>query len=72
MRERLKSVNEKIAKLDDGSNVHYLDIGKAFLSEDGTISNKIMPDYLHLCPRGYRLWAEAMEPTLWSMLDEPK
>jgi lysophospholipase L1-like esterase len=72
MRERLKSVNEKIAKLDDGSTVHYLDIGKVFLSEDGTISNKIMPDYLHLSGRGYRLWAEAMEPTLWSMLDEPK
>jgi lysophospholipase L1-like esterase len=72
IRERLKSLNEKIAKLDDGSNVHYLDIGKAFLNEDGTISNKIMPDYLHLTPRGYRLWAEAMEPTLWSMLDEPK
>jgi lysophospholipase L1-like esterase len=71
IRERLKSLNEKIAKLDDGSNVHYLDIGKVFLNEDGSISNKIMPDYLHLTPRGYRLWAEAMEPTLWSMLDEP-
>ena len=70
MRERLKSVNEKIAKLDDGSNVHYLDIGAAFLNEDDSISNKIMPDYLHLSGRGYRLWAEAMEPTLWSMLDE--
>ena len=31
VREKLKSVNEKIAKLDDGSNVRYLDIGKAFL-----------------------------------------
>jgi lysophospholipase L1-like esterase len=72
IRERLKSVNEKIAKLDDGSNVHFLDIGQAFLSEDGTISNKIMPDYLHLSRKGYRIWAEAMEPTLWSMLDEPK
>jgi beta-glucosidase len=72
VRERLKSVNEKIAKLDDGSNVHFLDIGPAFLSEDGTISNKIMPDYLHLSRRGYRIWADAMEPTLWSMLDEKK
>jgi lysophospholipase L1-like esterase len=71
LRERLKSVNEKIAKLDDGSNVHYLDIGAAFLNEDDSISNKIMPDYIHLSGRGYRLWAEAMEPTLWSMLDEP-
>jgi lysophospholipase L1-like esterase len=72
IRERLRSVNEKIAKLDDGSNVRYLDIGKAFLNEDGTISQEIMPDYLHLSQKGYRLWAEAMEPTLWSLLDEPR
>jgi lysophospholipase L1-like esterase len=72
IRERLKSVNEKIAKLGDGSTVRFLDIGKSFLSEDGTISNKIMPDYLHLSRRGYRVWADAMEPVLWSMLDDPK
>jgi lysophospholipase L1-like esterase len=70
-RERLASVNTKIARLDNGRDVHFLDIGKKFLSEDGTISNTIMPDYLHLSPRGYRIWADAMEPTLWSMLDEP-
>ena len=29
-----------------------------------------MPDYLHLSSKGYRIWADAMEPTLWSMLDE--
>jgi lysophospholipase L1-like esterase len=72
IRDRLGAVNEKIARLDDGSNVRYLDIGKAFLNEDGTISKEIMPDYLHLSQKGYRLWAEAMEPTLWSLLDEPK
>ena len=70
-RERIKTINEKIARLDDGSHVRYLDIGKAFLNADGTISPEVMPDYLHLSIKGYRLWAEAMEPTLWSMLDEP-
>ena len=71
-RERIKSINEKIARLDDGSHVRFLDIGKAFLNPDGTISPEVMPDYLHLSTKGYRIWAEAMEPTLWSMLDEPK
>ncbi len=71
-REKLQAVNEKIAKLDDGSHVKYLDIGKAFLNEDQTISREIMPDYLHLTLKGYRIWADAMEPTLWSMLDEPR
>jgi lysophospholipase L1-like esterase len=71
-REQIKTINEKIARLDDGSHVRYLDIGKAFLNSDGTISPEVMPDYLHLSTKGYRIWAEAMEPTLWSMLDEPK
>jgi beta-glucosidase len=72
LREKLDAVNAKIAGLDDGGRVSYLDIGKAFLNEDGTISGEIMPDYLHLNRKGYRIWADAMEPTLWSMLDEPK
>jgi lysophospholipase L1-like esterase len=68
-RERLKAVNEKIASLDDGSMVRYLDIGQSFLNTDSTISKEIMPDFLHLSSKGYRIWADAMEPTLWSMLE---
>ena len=58
------------AKLPNGHRIHYLDLGKAFLNEDGTISKDVMPDYLHLTRKGYRLWADAMEPALWSMLEE--
>jgi lysophospholipase L1-like esterase len=68
-RERIKAVNDKIQHLADGNHVTYLDISKSFLNADGTISPKIMPDYLHLSPKGYRLWADAIEPTLWSMMD---
>ena len=63
-------MNRQISRLDDGSHVTYLDIGKAFLNDDGTISREIMPDYLHLTAKGYRIWADAMEPTLWRLLDE--
>ena len=72
LREKLAAVNAKIAGLDDGSHVKFLDIGQAFASPDGTISREIMPDFLHLSRKGYRIWADAMEPTLWSMLDEPR
>lgn len=69
-REKLAEVNERIAKLDDGQMVKFLDIGKQFLNDDETISKAVMPDFLHLSRKGYRIWADAMEPTLWSMLDE--
>jgi lysophospholipase L1-like esterase len=71
-RKKLEEVNRQISRLDAGTNVSYLDIGKTFLNPDGTISREIMPDYLHLTARGYRLWADAMEPTLWRLLDEPR
>ena len=70
-REKLQEVNRQISRLDDCSYVTYLDIGKAFVNADGTISREIMPDFLHLTAKGYRLWADAMEPTLWRLLDEP-
>jgi beta-glucosidase len=69
VRERVKAVNERIARLDDGKAVKYLDIGPRFLEEDGTLSREIMPDLLHLSRKGYRIWADAMEPTLRSMLE---
>ena len=28
-----------------------------------------MPDFLHLSRKGYRIWADAIEPTLRSMLE---
>ncbi|HEV3121789.1 MAG TPA: platelet-activating factor acetylhydrolase IB subunit [Isosphaeraceae bacterium] len=68
-RDRLQVVNQKISKLDDGQMVKYLDIGPKFVGPDGTISKEIMPDFLHLSSKGYRILADAIEPTLWSMLE---
>lgn len=69
IREKLAKINEIVSKLDDeGKTVKYLDIGKKFLESDGTLTKEIMPDFLHLSPRGYEIWAEAITPTLKSML----
>jgi lysophospholipase L1-like esterase len=66
-RIRLEAVNSRIARLGDGENVHYLDIARHFLNEDGSLSPEIMPDYLHLSRKGYRIWADAIEPKLWEL-----
>jgi len=50
--------------------VHYLDIGAGFIEKDGTISKEIMPDFLHLTPKGYELWAHAIEPKVHALLGE--
>ncbi len=67
-RDKLKQVNEIIAKLDDGKNIHYLDIGSKFLQPDGSISKDIMPDFLHLSAPGYQIWADAITPKLAELM----
>jgi beta-glucosidase len=67
-RGKVAQVNQIIQKLDDGQHVFYLDIGHRFLEEDGRLSAAIMPDYLHLTPKGYEIWAEAIEPKLAELL----
>ncbi len=67
-REKLKKVNEIIAKLGDGKNVHFLDIGEKFLEPDGTLTKEVMPDYLHLSTKGYQIWADAITPKLASLM----
>jgi len=69
-RQNNAKANEIIAKLADDKGVFYLDIGQRFLSPDGTISKEIMHDYLHLTPKGYEIWAEAIEPTVSRLMGQ--
>ncbi|MFM7107198.1 MAG: platelet-activating factor acetylhydrolase IB subunit [Pirellulales bacterium] len=68
LRKKNTAVNEHLVKLDDGKDVFYLDIGPNFLAADGTLAKEIMPDLLHLSPRGYEIWAEAIEPQVKELL----
>jgi lysophospholipase L1-like esterase len=67
-RAQIKEINSAIARLDDGKMIKFLDIGKVFLADDGSIPKTIMPDLLHPNQAGYQRWADAMEPTLAAML----
>jgi beta-glucosidase len=69
-REKIDKVNALIATLDDGQSVVFQDIGATFLSPDGSISAEIMPDFLHLSSKGYRLWAEAIDAKLNQMMQQ--
>lgn len=58
------AINQRIRRLADREQVHWLDIGDVFLAADGTLPEEIMPDALHLSEQGYQRWAEALEPKL--------
>jgi lysophospholipase L1-like esterase len=65
---KIKQINVLIAKLDDGKNVKFLDINSKFLNDKGGLAKTIMPDFLHLSPEGYKIWAEAIVGPVENML----
>jgi lysophospholipase L1-like esterase len=64
------ATNEIIKSLDDGKSVFYLDISDKFLSDDGTLSEQVMPDLLHLSKQGYEIWAESIEPKVAEVIGD--
>lgn len=64
----INEVNRRLATLDDGKNVRFLDINARFLGDDGRIPSNVMPDQLHPNGAGYQIWAEAMQPLLEQMM----
>jgi len=69
-REKIAETNRIVSRLADDKTVFYLDIGPKFLSADGSLSKDIMPDFLHLSPKGYEIWAESVEPKISELMGE--
>jgi lysophospholipase L1-like esterase len=68
LRQTVIQTNALIAGLADGSTVHFLDIGPAFLQADGTISRAVMADFLYPTPLGYAIESNALVGPLVAML----
>ncbi|REK17238.1 MAG: GDSL family lipase [Planctomycetota bacterium] len=69
-REKNAKASEIASKLADDEMVYYLDIGPNFLEEDKTLTREVMPDLLHLSPKGYEIWAESIEPHVAKLMGE--
>jgi beta-glucosidase len=70
MRRINNEVNRIIADYADDQRIFFLDIGRAFLDNDGKLSRAVMPDLLHLNEASYATWANAMEPALQELLGD--
>lgn len=68
MRKRNNEINALIQHYAHDEKVHWLDLTDTFLDANGILTKEVMPDALHPKQKGYRIWAEAMEPTLVKLL----
>ena len=57
-------VNELLKPVAEELGVTYLDLTDQFVEPDGTITRRIMGDFLHPAADGYAIWAKALKPTL--------
>jgi beta-glucosidase len=69
-RGKLLLVNQILQKLDDQQHVFYVDFGHKFVTAQGLIPRELMPDYLHLSPAAYGIWAESIEGLLGRLLGD--
>ncbi len=64
VRTTIRAVNRGYAALADNRDVFFADLGAAFLEKDGSISEAVMDDFLHLTPKGYGLYARELVPVI--------
>lgn len=68
--DRIIDINKLISKSADNQHVFFLDIGQQLLAPDPEMKTKeIFRDGLHLTPKGYQIWADAMNPKLFDLLN---
>ncbi len=63
-----EQVNGIIKNYADNKRVYFANINSVFLTKDGTLAEKIMPDLLHPHEYGYELYAKALVPELKKLL----
>jgi beta-glucosidase len=68
LRVKNLAVNAIIKDVADGKMVDYQEINDKLMNADGTQNRDIMPDLVHLSPRGYQIWADAIEPKVAAVL----
>jgi len=67
---KIKEINNLISAYADNQHVFFLDLCPQLLEKDGTMSKEIFRDGLHITPKGYQIWADAMNPLLFKLINK--
>lgn len=70
VRGRVERTNALVAAWASNESIDWLDVGPAFLAEDGRLDRRLMPDGLHPGAAGYAVLAESLEPELQRILGD--
>jgi lysophospholipase L1-like esterase len=67
----IQRVNEQLSQRANDKNIFYVNINGKLADADGKLFDGMTIDKLHLTPRGYQIWADALRPLLTELLGPP-
>ena len=67
----INEANMAIARLADGKAVRYVNINEQLAFPDNQLREDMMNDGLHLTPKAYQIWADALKPIFTEVLGAP-
>ncbi len=67
----IDAANRQIAALANGKSVRYININGQLATADGVLLEGMTFDGLHLTPKAYQHWANALKPILTEILGPP-
>ncbi len=67
----INAANKGIARLADGKAVRYININEQLADSENKLRIGMTYDGLHLTPKAYQVWADALKPILTEILGPP-
>jgi cephalosporin-C deacetylase-like acetyl esterase/lysophospholipase L1-like esterase len=67
----IDDANQRIAKLADGKTIRYININHELADREGNLRPGMAHDGLHLTPKAYQIWADALKPIFTEILGTP-
>jgi cephalosporin-C deacetylase len=64
----IRKVNGELEKLADGKSLRYININDKLAGPDDRLFDGMMNDGLHLTPKAYQVWADALKPVFTELL----
>jgi cephalosporin-C deacetylase-like acetyl esterase/lysophospholipase L1-like esterase len=64
----VRMANREIARLADGKSVRYINIEEQLADAEGNLREGMAKDGLHLTPKAYQIWADALKPIFTEIL----
>ncbi|MFL6549453.1 MAG: acetylxylan esterase [Povalibacter sp.] len=68
----INAINANVAKLANGKSIRFINLNEKLADQKGKLFDGMTdPDLLHLAPKAYQIWADALKPAFTEVLGPP-